>query len=109
MSVSMAYDITKGSIRAVYDSDNFHRFDDSSLVCSVGDRVGCGVVSSDSKSRPGFVYFTRNGVVVKRIGLTDLFEDLYPVVGFSAEKRSSLLFMDWKRPLFDSPNLLCDC
>jgi hypothetical protein len=109
MSVSMAYDITKGSIRAVYDSDNFHRFDDSSFVCSVGDRVGCGVVSSDSKSRPGFVYFTRNGVVVKRIGLTDLFEDLYPVVGFSAEKRSSLLFMDWKRPLFDSPNLLCDC
>ena len=109
MSISMAYDISNGVIRAVYDSNNFHRFDDSSFVCSVGDRVGCGVVSSDSKSQPGFIYFTRNRVVLKRIELADLFEDLYPVVGFSARKRSSLLFMDWKRPLFDSPNLLCDC
>ena len=109
MSISVSYDITKGSIRAVYDSDNFHRFDDPSYVCTVGDRVGCGIVSSDSKSQPGFVYFTRNGVVVKRIELVDLFEDLYPVVGFSAEKRASLLFMDWKMPIFDSPNLLCDC
>ena len=109
MSVSISYDITKGSIRAVYDSDNFHRFDDSSFVCCVGDRVGCGVVSSDSKLRPSFIYFTRNGVVLKRIELVDLFEDLYPVVGFSADKRTSLLFMDWRRPLFDSPNFLCDC
>jgi hypothetical protein len=106
MSVSMAYDITKGSIRAVYDSDNFHRFDDPQLVCTVGDRVGCGVVSSDSKSEPGFVYFTRNGVIVKKIQSADLFEDLYPVVGFVADKRASLLFMDWNIP-FDSPNFLC--
>ena len=108
-SVSMAYDVTKGTIRAVYDSDNFHRFDGPELVCSVGDRVGCGVVSTDSKSQPGFVYFTRNGVVVRRIELVDLFEDLYPVVGFAASKRASLLFLDWRRPLLDSPNLLCDC
>ena len=109
MSISMAYDITNGSIKAVYDSDNFHSFNDPELKCTVGDRVGCGVVSSDSKSEPGFVYFTRNRVVVKRVELIDLFEDLYPVVGFMAGNKSSMLFMDWNMPLFHSPNLLSDC
>ena len=108
-SISMAYDITKGSIRAVYDSENFHRYDGEELKCGVGDRVGCGVVSSDSKSKPSFVYFTRNGRVVKKIQFDDIFEDLYPVVGFAPNQRSSLLFMDWNMPLFDSSNLLCDC
>ena len=108
MSISMAYDVTKGSIKAVYDSENFHNFIDPGLICIVGDRVGCGVVSSDSKSEQGFVYFTRNKVIVKKIQLADLFEDLYPVVGFVAEKKSSLLFMDWNMPLFNSPNLLHD-
>lgn len=108
-SISMAYDITKGSIRAVYDSENFHRFDGEELKCVVGDRVGCGVVSSDSKSKPSFVYFTRNGRVVKKIQFADIFEDLYPVVGFAPNQRSSLLFMDWNMPLFDSSNLLSDC
>lgn len=108
-SISMAYNITKGSIRAVYDSDNFHKFDAAELKCMVGDRVGCGVVPSDSKSEPGFVYFTRNGSVVKKIQFAEIFEDLYPVVGFVPDQRSSLLFMDWNMPLFDSPNLLCDC
>ena len=109
MSISIAYDVTKGSIKAVYDSTNFHRFNEPEFVCSVGDRVGCGMVSSCSKTQPGFVYFTRNGVVLKRIMLGELFEDLYPAVGFMAEKRASLLFMDWKVPLYDSPNLLFDC
>ena len=108
-SVSMAYDITNGSIKAVYDSSNFHRFDSCDLKCTVGDRVGCGVVSSASKSEPTFVYFTRNGCVMKKIQFADLFEDLYPVVGFAPVQRSSLLFMDWNMPLFNSPNLLFDC
>lgn len=105
-SISMAYDITKGSIRAVFDSENFHNFDAEEMKCEVGDRVGCGVVSSDSKSEPNFVYFTRNGRIVKKIEFADIFEDLYPVVGFAPGQRSSLLFMDWNMPLFDSPNLL---
>ena len=108
-SISMAYDITKGSIRAVYDGDNFHRFDACELKCTVGDRVGCGVVTSASKSEPTFVYFTRNGCVMKKIQFAELFEDLYPVVGFEPVQRSSLLFMDWNMPLFESPNLLFDC
>ena len=108
-SVSVAYDIAKGSIRAVYDNNNFHKFDDPELKCTVGDRIGCGLVTSDSKSKPGFVYFTKNGAVVKRIQLIELFEDLYPVIGFVPEKRLSLLFMDWNMPLFASSNLLFEC
>ena len=106
-SISVAYDITKGSIRAVFDSNNYHKFD--ALNCTVGDRVGCGVISSDSKTEPGFVYFTRNGSVMKKIQFAEIFEDLYPIVGFVAIQRSSLLFMDWNMPLFDCPNLLSDC
>lgn len=106
-SISMAYDITKGTIRAVFDCDNFHTF--TAPVCRMGDTIGCGVIASDAKSEPGFVYFTRNNLVIRKIQFAEIFEDLYPIIGFVPNKRSSALFMDWNIPIFDFPNPLSEC
>ena len=106
-SISMAYDITNGTTRTVCSSDNFSSF--PAPVCNVGDAVGCGLAMSDSKTEPDFVFFTRNNEIIRKIPCPDLFEDLYPIIGFVPKLRSSILFMDWNTPIFEFPNPLSDC
>ena len=106
-SISMAYNVTNGTTHSVCSSDNFYSF--PAPVCSVGDAVGCGLAMSDSKTEPDLVFFTRNNEIIGRIPCPDLFEDLYPIIGFLPNLRSSILFMDWNTPIFEFPNPLSDC
>ncbi len=106
-SISVAYNVTSGSIRAVFNSESFHTIEAPS--CEVGDTVGCGIQdANDSKSDFGYVYFTRNGEVVGTVQLVEVFEELYPVVGMLPGKGpgTSALFMNWNVPVYEPPNLL---
>ena len=106
-SVSIAYDITKGNVRAVYSSDNFHSFD--APKCKAGDTVGCGIdtaTATDSKTNQSCVFFTKNGTIVRKVQLVEIFEELYPIVGIVPKRRSSALFMDWNTPIFEPKNIL---
>ena len=106
-SISVAYDILRGTIRAVYGPDNFVNLE--APVCKVGDTVGCGISLNETESKddpPGSVFFTKNGVFVKSVPLIELMEDLYPVVGFIPEEKSSAVFMDWNVALFEPLNKL---
>ena len=106
-SVSIAYDITKGSVRAVYGSDSFHTFD--APKCKAGDTVGCGIdqtTVTDSKTDHSYVFFTKNGTIVRKVQLVETFEELYPIVGIIPKGRSSALFMDWNTPVFEPKNIL---
>lgn len=106
-SVSIAYDITKGNVRAVYGSDNFHSFD--APKCKAGDTVGCGIdtaTATDSKTDQSCVFFTKNGTIVRKVKLVEIFEELYPIVGIVPKGRSSALFMDWNTPIFEPKNVL---
>ena len=95
----------KGTIQAIYDADKyFHAFDVP--VCVVGDTIGCGIITATSKTDSDTVYFTRNGFIVKKLALVEIFENLYPIVGFVPDQHSSVLFMDWHIPIFEFPNLL---
>ena len=103
-SVSAAYDITKGTVRAVYNQDTFCSFD--APVCTVGDTIGCGIEvsnSKDSKSQ-GYVFFTKNGTVIQKIEMDTVCEDLFPIVGIVPMKQDSALFMDWNNPVFEPWN-----
>ena len=104
-SISIAYNTFKGNIKAVYGSEDFMLLD--APVCRVGDTVGCGISLNETESKdeaPGCVFFTRNGTLVKTVTLVELMEDLYPVVGFIPEEKSSAVFMDWNMPLFEPLN-----
>jgi len=105
-SVSIAYDVTKGNIRAVYSSDNFHNLD--APKCSVGDTVGCGIIISanSNKTDYGYVFFTKNGTIVSKVQLVETFEELYPIIGIVPKGRSSALFMDWNTPVYEPKNAL---
>ena len=104
-SISIAYNTLKGSIKAVYGPDNFVNLE--APICKVGDTVGCGVSLNESESKddpPGNVFFTKNGTLVKSVPLVELMEDLYPIVGFIPEEKSSAVFMDWNITLFEPVN-----
>ena len=104
-SISIAYNVLRGSIKAVYGPENFLNLD--APVCRVGDTVGCGISLNETASKdepPASVFFTKNGNLVKSVTLTELMEDLYPVVGFVPEEKSSAVFMDWNVPLFEPLN-----
>ena len=104
-SVSVAYDITKGSIRAVFSSDNFHNLE--APKCKIGDTIGCGIATemADPKTARYYIFFTKNGMIVKKIEMIEAFEDLYPIVGIIPNGRSSALFMDWNTPVFEPQNV----
>ena len=104
-SISIAYDTFRGNIKAVYGPDNFMHLE--APICRVGDTVGCGISLNETESKdeaPGCVFFTRNGTLVKTVTLVELMEDLYPVVGFIPEEKSSAVFMNWNMPLFEPLN-----
>ena len=104
-SISIAYDTVRGNIKAVYSPDSFMNLE--APICRVGDTVGCGISLNETESKdeaPGCVFFTRNGTLVKTVALIELLEDLYPVVGFIPEERSSAVFMNWNMPLFEPLN-----
>ena len=104
-SISIAYNTSRGNIKAVYGPDNFLHVD--APVCKVGDTVGCGISLNETASKndpPGSIYFTKNNILVKSVALIELLEDLYPVVGFIPEQKSSAVFMDWNMPLFQPFN-----
>ena len=104
-SISIAYDTFRGNIKAVYAADSFMNLE--APICRAGDTVGCGISLNETESKddpPGCVFFTRNGVLVKTVTLIELMEDLYPVVGFIPEERSSAVFMNWNMPLFEPLN-----
>ena len=104
-SVSIAYDVTKGNIRAVYSSDNFHNLD--APKCGVGDTIGCGIIiSANSKTDDGYVFFTKNGTIVSKVQLVETFEELYPIIRIVPKRRSSALFMDWNTPVYEPKNPL---
>ena len=106
-SISVAYDVIKGSIRAVYSSDNFHSFD--APKCEIGDIVGCGIEEvTDSKTDHGYVYFTKNRKIVRKVQLVELFEDFYPIVGMIPNRGlpAAALFMHWNPPIFEPQNVL---
>ena len=74
--VLIAYDATKGNIHAVYSSDHFHNLD--ALKCSVGDTIGCRILTSaNSKIDYGYVFFTMNE---SKVQLVETFEELYPTI-----------------------------
>ena len=102
--MSIAYDIVRGNIRAVYSSKSF--FNLVAPVCCVGDTIGCGVQFGDEKSEKACVFFTKNGSVVQRVELLDLLEDLYPIIGFVPSEKQSTIFMDWNTPVFEPQNIL---
>lgn len=103
-SVSVAYDITKGCVKAVYDSENFFSVD--APVCLRGDSVGCGIeFNSDSKTERPYIFFTQNNVLVQKVDVTsELFDDLYPVICFVPQNESSSIFMDWNYKTFIQNN-----
>lgn len=105
-SVSVAYDTSRGIVRAVYASNNIHMFDNLPK-CTVGDCVGCGIETqrSDPKDERAFIFFTKNGTLVKQVELVDVFEDLYPIVGMVPDGRKSAVFMDWNTPVYVQPNV----
>lgn len=105
-SISVAYDIIKGNIRAVFSGDSFHNLE--APKCKIGDTVGCGIVTEtiDPKTARNYVFFTKNGTMVKKIEMVGVFEDLYPIVGIIPNGRSSALFMDWNTPVFEPQNVL---
>ena len=101
-SVSVAYDITGGQIDAVFNVDNVFQF--RAPKCSQGDTVGCGVEASESKTSQGYVYFTRNGMIVQKIELNYIVDDLYPIVGIRSIENCSTLFMVWSDVHLPAPN-----
>ena len=103
-SVSVAYNITKGCIKAVFDSENFFSVDGP--VCLCGDSVGCGIeFNSDSKTERPYIFFTHNNVLVQKVDMTiELFDDLYPVICFVPQNKSSSIFMDWNSMNFIQSN-----
>ena len=101
-SVSVAYDITNGQIDAVYNVDKCFQF--RAPRCLPGDMVGCGIEMSESKSVQGYVFFTRNGMVVQKIELSSVFDDLYPIVGIRSAGNYSTLFMVWSDVQMPTPN-----
>ena len=105
-SISVAYDIIKGNVRAIFSSDSFHNLE--APKCKIGDTIGCGVVTEtiDSKTARNYVFFTKNGMIVKKIEMVGVFEDLYPIIGIIPNGRSSALFMDWNTPVFEPQNVL---
>lgn len=105
-SISLAYDILKGYIRTVYNSEDF--FADHAPVCVQGDNVGCGIhFSDDVKTESAYVYFTHNNLLVHKINISDefLLEDFYPIVGFVPQNKSSSIFMDWNSDSFVECNV----
>ena len=105
-SVSVAYDIEKGNIRAIYNSDNHYNL--RAPVCKKGDTIGCGIELSDfdAKTDQAFVFFTVNDAVVKKVLLMDSLDDLFPVVGFLPNSKSSAVFMDWNVSTYTPRNVL---
>ena len=101
-SVSAAYDITNGQIDAVYNADKCFQF--RVPRCLPGDMVGCGIEMSESKTVQGYIFFTRNGMVVQKIELTSVFDDLYPIVGIRSVENCSTLFMVWSDVQMPTPN-----
>lgn len=106
-SISVAYDVTNGCIRAVFSTESFHMIE--APPCEVGDTVGCGIQDTmDLKTDFSHVFFTRNGQVVGRVRLAEVYEELYPVVGMlpGSAPVTSALFMDWNVPVFETQNIL---
>ena len=105
-SISIAYDVKKGNVRAVFNSDNFS--DISLETCKQGDVIGCGIYfTEDPKKCSTYIFFTRNHKKLCKIDIPDevLFEDLYPIVGFFPQKKFSFLFMHWNTFKFSAINV----
>jgi len=105
-SVSFAYDVKNGKVKAVYGNEGFCTLD--APVCYRGDTVGCGVQNSRSKEEGEYVFFTRNGSLVSRVSLAavEFIDDLFPVIGFLPDNKNSVVFMDWSTPVFEPRNIL---
>ena len=104
-SVSIAYDTQKGNVRAVYANDSHYNM--RAPICTRGDTIGCGIDFQEGRKGAGeFVFFTRNGVMVCRVKLVELLEDLFPVVGFVPSNKNSVVFMNWATPVYQSLNVL---
>lgn len=104
-SVSLAYDVMKGSIKAVFNSNNFHSID--APVCSRGDTIGCGInFNSESKSERPYVFFTKNNVLIRKFNMNNeiVVDDLYPIICFVPHNKSSSVFMDWNSMTFVESN-----
>ena len=103
-SISLAYDILKGCIKAVFSSDNFHTID--APICSRGDTIGCGInFKSDSKTEKPCIFFTRNNTIIQTVEMTtEIMDNLYPVVCFLPQNKSSSVFMDWNSMSFSQGN-----
>ena len=104
-SVSLAYDIMKGSIKAVFDSENYCSFD--APVCARGDTIGCGIeFNVESKTERPFAFFVVNGRLIRKISITtDDFDDLYPIVSFVPNNKSSAVFIDWNSMTYTQSNI----
>lgn len=102
-SVSVAYNTVKGCVRAVYSSDSHYNME--APTCKKGDTIGCGIDRKEgSKGDEEYVFFTKNGVIVCRVKLIQLLENLFPVVGFVPSNRNSVVFMNWTSPIYDRLN-----
>ncbi len=103
-SVSIAYNIMTGKVKAVYNSKEHYTLNAPS--CVRGDTIGCGIEQSQAKEEDEYVFFTKNGALVCRIKLAKVTDDLYPVVGFMPSNRNSIVFMDWSTSVYQSRNML---
>ncbi len=103
-SVSIAYNVMTGKVKAVYSSKEHHTLD--APPCFRGDTIGCGIDQSQSKEEGEYIFFTKNGVIVCRMKLAEMMDDLYPVVGFVPTSKNSVVFMDWTTSIYQSQNML---
>lgn len=112
-SYSIAYDITEGIIRGVFGRTVVSEHVQN---CVPGDVVGCGVslpydedgedCNHKKQTTSHYVFFTRNDEVVHQLELPDLFDDLFPIVGFLPNARKSAVYMDWNVSTFETKNVL---
>ncbi len=105
-SVSVAYDIMNGNIKAVYNSENFYSIDAPN--CSRGDVVGCGVHFTDSsKTEKAHIFFTKNNELIGKIEINEevFLDELYPIIGFVPHNKQSFVFMDWNATSFTRNNI----
>ena len=102
-SVSVAYNISTGTVKAVCG----HKIQSQhALECQVGDSVGCGVRWSGDYKVPPSVFFTKNGMIINQVEIPTLEEDLFPIIGIVPNSRQSILRMDWSNHYFGAQNVL---
>ena len=112
-SYSVAYNISNGTIKGVFG----HKVNVTPAPkCTEGDTIGCRVtlvesdlsVSNDSNKKKSsyFAFFTKNNVLIHQMELFDLYDDLFPIVGFLPKGNKSAVYMDWAVSTFELQNVL---